>query len=111
MVATAYATLAEQKGEGVLHVATPGDLAGLRVRLGRGYLPHGAEAQVDTTPADFAARPSITIAARTARGALSDMGVFVLGQIGSAGDLNSFLRDSPLLSAEQVADFYSRIRG
>jgi hypothetical protein len=102
-VAAAFATHAEQFGQGVVQVATPGDLAGLKVELGAGYLPYEAEAYVGTTPADFAARASTTITASNARSVLGDMGIFVPGQIAAPEDLTTFLRGSPLMSSEQVA--------
>ncbi len=110
-VATAFATHAEQFGPGVLHIASPEDLAGLKVELGAGYLPYEAEALVGTTPAEFAARAGLTVSSSAARSVLNDMGIFVPGQIGTAGDLTAFLRGSPQMSSEQIAEFLTRIGG
>jgi RHS repeat-associated protein len=110
-VATAFATLAEQRGTGVVHIATPGDLAGLKVDLDAGYLPYEAEAYVHTTPADFAARASMTIPVSTARSILRDMDISVPGQIFAPQDLTSYLRNSPLMSPEQIAEFLRRVAG
>jgi hypothetical protein len=92
-------------------VATPEELAGLKVELGAGYLPYEAEAYVGTMPTDFAARASTTISASTARGILGNMGIFVPGQIAAPEDLTAFLRGSPLMSSEQIAEFLARVRG
>jgi RHS repeat-associated protein len=110
-VAAAFATHAEQFGQGVVHVATPADLAGLKVELNAGYLPYEAEAYVSTTPADFASRASTTISASTARSVLREMGIQVPGLIVSPADLTGFLRASPLMSSQQIAEFLARIGG
>jgi hypothetical protein len=110
-VAAAFATHAEQFGQGVVHLATPADLTGLKVELNAGYLPYEAEAYVSTTPADFAARASTTISASTARSVLGEMGIQVPGLIISPADLTTFLRNSPLMSSEQIAQFLARIGG
>jgi hypothetical protein len=110
-VAAAFATHAEQFGGGVMHIASPADLAGLKVELGSGYLPYEAEAFVGTTPADFASRAGLTISSGAARGALADMGIYVPGQIGTAGDLTAFLRGGPLMGSEQIAEFLMRVGG
>jgi RHS repeat-associated protein len=110
-VATAFATRAEGYGQGVMQVAMPGDLAGLKVEVSAGYLPYEAESYVMTTPADFAARASITIPVGAARGVLREMGIDVPWQIASNGDLTTFLRGSPLMNPDQVAEFLTRIGG
>ena len=110
-VATAFATRAEAYGQGVLQVATPGDLSGLKVDVNAGYFPYEAESYVGTTPGDFAARASITIPADAARSVLREMGIDVPWQIASNGDLTTFLRGSPLMDPGQIAEFLARIGG
>ena len=71
-VAAAFPTHGEQFGQGVLHLATPTDIAGPDVELGD-YLPYDAQAMVGTTSGKFTPPASTTISACAARAALADM--------------------------------------
>jgi RHS repeat-associated protein len=110
-VATAFATRAEQYGRALVHIATQEDLAGIKVELNAGYIAYEAEAYAYTTVSDFAARAGTSVPASVAREVLGDMGIDIPSQIFENGDLTSYLRSSPLMTADQVAGFLRRIWG
>jgi hypothetical protein len=84
-VATIFATHAQQFGDAVVQIATPGDIAG--VETFPGYIASEAEVGVDMSPAEFASRASMEIPVGVAREILSRMGIGIPSRIG-IGDLS-----------------------
>lgn len=103
VVGTAFATHSQQFGSGVLHVARPADIAG--VKTYPGYLCYEAEVSVGLLPTEFAARSSVTVSSAQARSVLADMGVSVPGSLPSPAALGQFLQNSPRLNPAQIAEF------
>jgi hypothetical protein len=104
-IATTFATGAEQFGEGVVYIATPEDLTGVEVGPGDYLAELESSASVWTTPSEFAERASIALDAADARGILRSMGVSIPGSIGSYDQLSATLRDTSVLSPDQIESF------
>lgn len=103
VVATAFATHADEFGPGVLHVARPADLAGVKTH--RGLLPYESEIGVELLPVQFAARASTTVSSAHARSVLVQMGITVPSRFASPADLTAFLRGRSPLSPAQTQQF------
>ncbi|HEU5383588.1 MAG TPA: RHS repeat-associated core domain-containing protein [Ktedonobacteraceae bacterium] len=111
VVATTFAVNAEtQYGAGVLHIALPGDLEGVKISEGNVLANLEQEVGVWILPQEFADRASITIDASTARDILADMGIDISGRV-SLSNLSDTLRNLPRLSVEQIEAFIRAIIG
>jgi len=113
-VATVFGTQSSQYGNGVVHVAVPGDVAAVDI-LPSGYSQSPtlgtveAEIPVNMPPAQFANQASVTITAAQARSILSDMGINISGNITAQGsDLTNLLKGLPTLTSEQVQTFVQK---
>jgi len=111
VVATVFATEAESFGRGVVHIATPADLAGVTVSQGSVRAALEAEVAVELLPAEFAARASTTITAAEARTALSNLGVRVPPAIRGSAAADSVLRNTPRLTDAQIKEFLDAVKG
>jgi hypothetical protein len=109
-VAAAFATEASQYGNGVVQIASPGNLAGAKM-----YPPTlgGLEAEIPVglSPAQFASQAGTTISAAQARSILNEMGVSVPGRISSPEALNTWLQSRTPMTASQIAEFVRRATG
>ena len=109
-VATAFGVHGEEFGNGVVHIASPADLAGAKL-----YPPSlgGLEAEVGVgmTPAEFASSAGTSIPAGQAQGILAEMGVPVPGQLPTVSSLNSWLAGRTSMTPAQVAEFIRRAGG
>ena len=98
-----------RNGLGVVHIATSGDLAGIKIELNAGYVAYEAESYVYTSASDFAARAGTSVPASVARAALRDMGIDIPSRIALPEDLTTYLRSTPLMTLHQITDFLRRI--
>ena len=109
-VATAFGIHGEEFGNGVVHIAAPGDLAGAKL-----YPPSlgGLEAEVGVgmTPAEFASSAGTSIPAGQPRGILTQMGVSVPGQLPTVSSLNGWLAGRTPMTPAQIAEFIRRAGG
>jgi hypothetical protein len=102
-VATAFAIHGNEFGSGVVHIASPADLAGAKLHPpSLGALE--AEIGVGMTT-EFAARASTTIPGAEARSILGGLGVDVPGQLSSVSSLNYWLAGRTPKSSAQIAEF------
>ena len=103
VVGTLFATESEKYGAGVLHVATPEDLKGVKIEPGNWLAELEKEVGVAITPSEFAARAGVTLPAKEARQILRDhFGVTMPESLPDTSALNAALKDSPRLSEEQI---------
>ncbi|GAB2741921.1 DUF6531 domain-containing protein [Amycolatopsis magusensis] len=109
-VATAFATESEQWGNGIVHIATPDDVAGVpRLEASLGSLEN--EVPLDIPPSEFAGRASHTIPVSQAREILNDMGVSVPRQITDKQQLDAWLHQRTPMTDSQIAEFVRRATG
>ena len=108
VVATAFATHSDEFGRGLVQIARPSDLGGVKTYTG--YLPYESEVGVELLPLAFAARASTTVPSAQARSALAKMGVGMPSRIGSPADLTTFLRGRAPLTPSQVRQFLENLR-
>jgi len=105
LVATLFATEAENFGRGVVHIALPADLAG--VTIGPGNVLSGLESEVGVhiTPAEFEARASVTLSVAQARSILKELGVQMPTIIRDVSALDYELKTTPRLTSKQIQEF------
>jgi RHS repeat-associated protein len=109
--ATIFATEAETSNgaQGVVHIATPADLAGVQTTEGNWLSTLEREVPVQITPTEFAERASTTISAEQSRAILAEMGVEVPPMISKA-NLSSALETTQALTPDQTAAFLARVK-
>jgi RHS repeat-associated protein len=105
LVATIYATEAENFGKGVVHIATSADLKGVTIGEGNVLRKLELEVGVEVPPVEFASRSSITITATQARTILQRMGISVPSLIDGPADVRSVLYNTPRLTSQQIVQF------
>lgn len=111
MVATIFGIHSEQYGEGVVHIATRADLAGVTIGEGNVLREQEIEVAIHLTPSEFADRASITITSSQARSLLESMGVSVRSGLFNPGDISNELANTPRLAQDQIAQFLDIARG
>ena len=109
-VATAFGVHGNEFGSGVVHIASPGDIAGAKL-YGPSLGGLEAEVGVGMLPAEFASRSGTTISAQQARAVLEQMGVSVPGRLPTTASLNSWLGTRTQMTAQQIAAFVRRAAG
>lgn len=106
VVATVFATNAENYGKGVLQVALPKNLQG--VEFTSNVLSEmEREIAVGIKPAEFTSKVTLTITSTEARGILGDMGIKLPSKV-KLDELSNVLRETPRLNAAQIDEFYKR---
>lgn len=109
-VATVFATQSEQYGNGVVHIASPDDVAGVdRLPPSLGALE--SEVPLDIPPSEFASRASHTISVGEARAILDDMGVSVPRQVTDNVQLDAWLHQRTPMTQSQIDEFVRRATG
>ncbi|MFJ2986222.1 beta strand repeat-containing protein [Collimonas sp. NPDC087041] len=108
-VATVFATgSATTYGNGVVHIATSSDLAGVNIlpaaNTSSSFVGIEAEVAVGVPPTQFADTASVTITAAQARGILADMGINVPAYV-PIGDVTNTLQSIPKLTPAQTQQF------
>jgi RHS repeat-associated protein len=109
IVATIFATESSNYGRGVVHIASPTDLAGVKMFEGNTLRVLEREIGVGLRPSEFAQRAGLTITAGEARAILAEMGVKLPGRISPSSALD-VLRTAPRLTQRQINDFVRRAR-
>jgi filamentous hemagglutinin len=108
-VATVFGTAAQQYGNGVVHIAMPGDIAAVDIIEGNVLSGAEAEVGVNMPPTQFADQASVTITADQARSILSEIGINVPPNITMRGtDLTRYLESLPRLTPEQIQTFVQK---
>jgi hypothetical protein len=109
-----FGTQGQQYGNGVVHVALPGDIVAVDI-LPSGYStsPTLAAAEVEVPvnvlPTQFARQASVTITAEQARGILQGMGINIPANITYQGSaLTNYLQSLPSLTPAQIQNFVQR---
>lgn len=108
VVATIFAIQSQTRHgvTGLVHVAIPNDLAGLRFVEGHpAYRELELELRIELLPAEFSKRASITLTAQKARAILKGMGIELPATIYSHGAITETLRDTPRLTLSQIQTF------
>lgn len=111
LVATIFATQSQTRHGviGVVHIATPNDLTGLRFVEGHpAYRELELEFRLELQPVEFSKRASITLTAQEARAILKDMGIELPTKIYSHGAITETLRDTPRLRLAQIRTFLQK---
>jgi filamentous hemagglutinin len=106
----AFGVHGNQFGNGVVHIASPGDMAGAKLypsSLGR----LEAEVGVGMSPSNFASSAGTTIPGTKTRSILSEMGISVPSQIVDVGSLNRWLGQRTAMASSQIAEFTRRATG
>ena len=111
LVATVFATEAEQYGKGVVYIASSSDLKGVTISEGNVLRDLEREVAIELLPQEFASRASITLSVQTARNILSDMGYSLPSNIFSKGELSVILENMPRLSDVEIKRFVEKARG
>jgi len=106
VVATVFATEAENYGQGVVYAATTRDLAGVTVSEGNVLAHLEKEVAVELLPLEFAARASVRVTAGEARTILSNMGHQIPTVIRGPKALDDVLRSTSRLNETDVAEFF-----
>ncbi|WP_239989146.1 RHS repeat-associated core domain-containing protein [Corallococcus macrosporus] len=104
-VATIFATESSNFGKGVVHVASPADLAGIEISAGNYLAALEKEVAVNVAPLDFARRAGVTLTVEEARALLRGLGAEVPGRVPDKAALSDALRNAPQLTADQVRAF------
>jgi hypothetical protein len=105
-VSTVFGTAAQQYGNGVVHIAMPGDIAGVNIIEGNVLSGVEAEFGINMLPTQFANQASITITTGQARIILSDMGISIPSNITLEGaNLTRYLENLPRLTPGQIQNF------
>ena len=105
VVATIFATEAENYGKGVVHITSRRDLAGVEMLKGNVLAHLEREVGLNILPAEFARRASATITASQARDILARIGINVQSSIRGAAAVDAVLRATPRLATEQIQQF------
>ena len=105
VVATIFATEAENYGRGVFHIASRNDLAAVEILQGNVLADLEREVGINRLPAEFARRASLTITVSQARGILASMGIRIQSSIRGPTGVDAALRATPRLTPEQIQAF------
>ncbi|MBD1930315.1 MULTISPECIES: SpvB/TcaC N-terminal domain-containing protein [Cyanophyceae] len=111
VVGTIFATEGENYGRGVLHIATPADLAGVKISEGNWLAALEREVAIELAPAQFASRASTTITAAEARSALRSMGVKISSTIRTPEMVTSALQNTPRFTEAEIRRFLTVLKG
>jgi hypothetical protein len=107
-VSTIFAINSKQYGKGILQIALPKDLSGIKIGEANNVM---ADMEIETViglkPEDFTSRVSTTITADQARGILKEIGINLPSQISNA-DMNAILENTPKLTQPQINQFYKQ---
>ncbi len=111
VVATIFATEAENYGVGVVHIASPEALTGVPLVRGNVLASLESEVGVAMTPSQFAGAADTTISAAQSRAILQEMGVTTPQQIANPGALTEVLQNTPRLTPTQTQTFIQTANG
>lgn len=106
VVATIFATNAENYGKGVLQVALPKNLRGVEF-TSNVLSDMEKEIAVGIKPAEFTSKATLTITSGEARGILGEMGIKLPSKV-KLDELSNVLRETPRLNDAQIDEFYKR---
>jgi RHS repeat-associated protein len=110
VVATVFATEAENYGTGVLYAASRAELQGVSAVEGNVLASLEREIGLEILPAQFAERAGVSISAQEARAILERMGHSIPATIRSPAQLDQVLRSTARLSAEDTQLFIQEAR-
>jgi hypothetical protein len=105
VIATIFATEAENYGRGVVYIAGASDLAGAPIRRGNVLASLEAEVGVGIPPLEFARRARLVISAADARAILATFAIRVRPMIRGAASVDTALQELPRLDQARVTDF------
>ena len=111
LVSTLFATEAEQYGKGVVYIASTNDLKGVTISEGNVLSDLEREVGINILPKDFSDRASIEISSQDARNILKDMGYSLPNNIYDKSHLNSMLKSTPRLNADEIIVFVEKSKG
>lgn len=108
-VATVFGVQGSQYGNGIVHIAVPGDIAAVDIIPGNVLAGSESELGVNMPPTQFANQASVTITVAQARSILSSMGVNIPANITLQGTaLTRYLESLPTLTPAQIQTFIQK---
>ena len=111
LVSTLFATEAKQYGKGVVYIASTNDLKGVTISAGNVLSDLEREVGINILPKDLSDRASIEISSQDARDILKDMGYSLPNNIYDKSHLNSMLKSTPRLNADEIIVFVEKSKG
>jgi len=105
-VATAFAANSARFGRGIVQIATSDDLAGVTIGPGDYLSEMEKSVTAEISPSEFSGRASISISVSSARGILSDMGVYIPSVL-TNDQMSPLLTSMSPLTEEQILRFAS----
>lgn len=108
-VSTVFGSSSSTYGNGVVHVALPGEIRAVDILPGNVLARSEAEVGVNMTPTQFANTASVKITVDQARGILQDMGINIPANITLKGaDLTRYLESLPTMTSAQIDTFVQK---